>query len=212
MKKRVIVGLIVGVSLFLASVPASAAIQTFAIGGTYSQGNGTSDIPSASIGLGGAGSFDIDPGGGNQFFDFKLPGSGTFSTINTHNWGYYFLDSYSLGETIGVGNFGNHTSSNDDWDTILTGGLVAGVWGSSHNGYLGFKTSSSLYGYIEYAFTRNASISTITFLSGAYNDVPSADIVADGTPVPVPGAAILGFIGMGTAATVLRRRRKKAVV
>ncbi len=29
------------------------------------------------------------------------------------------------------------------------------------------------------------------------------------TPVPVPGAAILGFIGMGTAATVLRRRRKK---
>ncbi len=29
------------------------------------------------------------------------------------------------------------------------------------------------------------------------------------SPVPGPGAAILGFIGMGTAATVLRRRRKK---
>ncbi len=30
------------------------------------------------------------------------------------------------------------------------------------------------------------------------------------TPVPVPGAALLGFIGMATSAHVLRRRRKKA--
>lgn len=31
------------------------------------------------------------------------------------------------------------------------------------------------------------------------------------TPIPVPGAALLGFIGLATSAHVLRRRRKKAV-
>ncbi len=36
-------------------------------------------------------------------------------------------------------------------------------------------------------------------------------VTLTGTVVPVPGAAILGFIGMATSAHVLRRRRKKAV-
>ncbi len=42
------------------------------------------------------------------------------------------------------------------------------------------------------------------------SDLEELDLLSNSAVVPVPGAALLGFIGMGTAATVLRRRRKKA--
>ncbi len=208
--KKSILAIITGALLLLHTAVSSATVIDVGIGGTYSQG-GVSDLTATTIGLGGAGSFTVDPGFSGEYFDFILPGTGTFSTSGlstTDSSGntYYYLESYSAGDSIGVGTFGSHvstaeTSAADDWDTILVGGVTAGVWGSSHDGYLGFLTESALYGWIEYAFTRTGSTSTISFLSAAYDDVAGEGIIAGVSAVPVPaaawlfGSALLGFFG-----------------
>jgi hypothetical protein len=184
---------------------AGANVVPFSISGTYSQG-GSSDLPSTVIGLGGAGSFMLDPGASSAYFDFKRPGGGTFSTINTKIGGYYFLRSYAAGDIIGAGNFGMDVSPVDDWDSILVGGATAGAWGASHTGYLGFDTAAGDYGWVEYNYTRNAGISTITFVRGAYNDVARADIVAGGASVPEPMS--LGLVAVGLIAAGVARRRR----
>lgn len=191
--------IIVGLSLLLSSCLASAGIINFDINQSFSQGNGTSDLSPTSVSLGAAGTFIVDPGASSNYFDFVFSGTGTFSTINTQLGSYYFLDSYVLGETVGAGNFGMQVSSGGDWDTILVSNQTAGVWNTTHSGYVGFKTDANLFGWIGYDYTRSAGTSTINFLSGAYNDIANADIVISGAIVPEPesiallGLSLLGF-------------------
>ena len=192
MLKAAFVGLILTVSGL-----ANAALIPFVINQTFSQGSATSDIAEVSVSLGGAGAFTVDPGFSNFYFDFVFPGAGTFSTISTAIEGYFFLNSYQIGETVGAANFGSNVSDSGDWDTILVFNQTAGVWGSDHSGYLGFLTSDSLYGWISYNFTRESDLSTISFLSGAYNDVANADARIS---VPEPSTLVilaLGLIGLG---------------
>lgn len=196
-----------GAVLSLTCAVANAGLMTFDINQTYSQGD-SDDISATTIGLGGAGSFTIDPGASGDYFDFKLPGTGTFSTTSTQIGGYYFLDSYSVGETIGADNFGTEISRVDDWDTILVDGSTAGVWGSDHSGYLGFVTQDSTYGYIEYDFLRSDSTSTLNLLSGAYNDVTGANILAGGVPVPEPASILL--VGLSLFGLGFSRKKKSA--
>lgn len=193
-------------SLFAASA-ASAAVVGFTIGGSYSQGEGVPEM-FATISLGGAGSFTLDPGGSNLYFDFLRPGGGTFSTIDSSVYGYYFLRSYSAGDLIGSSNFGDHVSVNGDWDSILVENQTRGVWNASHDGFLGFRTAAGNYGYIEYDFTRVNSVSTISFLSGAYESTAGVAIQTPGsTDVPEPaGIALLGLGALG----FLGARRKQA--
>lgn len=193
-------------ALFAAGT-ASASVVSFTITGTYSQGADQSEL-FTSIALGGAGSFTLDPGGSPLYFDFQRPGNGTFSTIDSAIGGYYFLRSYSAGDLIGSGSFGDHTSVNGDWDTILVNGDTRGVWGASHDGFLGFRTAAGNYGYIEYDFTRVNSVSTISFLSGAYESGAGVAIqTPDAADVPEPaGLALLGLGAIG----FLGARRKGA--
>lgn len=188
---------------------AAAGIVSFNIGQTYTQGN-VSDLSATSISLGGAGNFILDPGSSGDYFDFKF-NSGTFSTINTAISGYYFLRSYGASQTIGAGDFGVNESTYDDWDTILVSNQTAGVWGSSHNGYLGFLSDNGMYGWINYNFTRTSS-STLTLLNGAYNDVAGTGIVTgeliSSPAVPVPAAAWL--LGSGLLGLIGVARRKAA--
>jgi len=188
---RMMAGLLTCV--LLSSNVAQADIITFSVNQTHSQGGGSSDIASTAVGLGGAGSFTLDPGLSGDYFDFQLPGSGTFSTLSTPASDgfdtYYFLKSYAFDETVGAGNFGSHISRTpQDTDVILLDNVTGGSWGSSHSGYLGFRTSANVYGWINYNFTRSGSISTLTMNSGAYNDVAGEDILA-GSVVPEPATA-----------------------
>lgn len=204
MKKKLLIGLATGALMILQGASASAATVAFGINKAYTQGIGVVDLPATSISLGGAGNFNLDPGGSGNYFDFQFQNTGTFSTINTQISGYYFLRSYAVGEVIGASNFGVNESVNNDWDTILVNGATAGVWGSSHRGYLGFVSDSNLYGWILYSFTKTATTSTLSFLNGAYNDVAGANIVAGA--VPVPGAVWL--FGSGVAGLIGMRKRK----
>lgn len=186
---------------------ASAGVVGLAINGAYSQGGGSSDIH-FSIGLGGAGAFTLDPGSSGNYFDFQSPGGGTFSTINTQIAGYYFLRSYTANELIGGGSFGNHLSTNGDWDTILVDNVTAGAWNASHDGFLGFLTAAGNYGYIEYDYTRVNGISTISFQNGAYESMAGVAIRTPGG-VEVPEPAGIALLGLG-AFGFLGARRKSA--
>lgn len=209
MKKKQLLAFIAGSGLLLQSVAATAAVMSFDITQTFAQG-GVADLTATNISLDGAGSFTIDPGSSGNYFDFMLPGAGTFSTIDTQIYGYYFLDSYMAGETIGVSDFGAHSSTFADWDSILVGGQTAGVWGSSHAGYLGFRTEADLYGWIEYDFTRDSSTSTLSLLGGAYEDVAGVGIIAGGAaPVPEPGTMLLMGTGLLGLVGYNRKRSSK---
>lgn len=186
---------------------AGAGVVPFSITGTYSQGASSGDLGAPTISLGGAGSFVLDPGASGAYFDFKRPGGGTFSTINTQIEGYYFLRSYSSGDVIGAGNFGSHVSAVDDWDTILVNNATAGAWGASHAGYLGFNTAANHYGWVQYNYTRSGSTSTLQFLGGAYSNVAGADIAA-GSTSSIPEPMSLGLVGAALVAASLVRRRR----
>lgn len=188
-----------------------AGLISFEINETWSQGNGQIDIPATSISLGGAGQFTLDPGFNSQYFDFTFAGTGTFSTINTQIERYYFLDSYSPMEFIGPGNFGDNISAGADWDTILVNGVTAGVWGGTHDGYLGFRSDSGNFGWIAYSFTRSSGVSTLTLLDGAYEDQAGVGILAGDTSVsavPEPASLALFSIGACIACVGVARHRR----
>lgn len=191
----------------IATGTASAGVVGFAINGSYSQGVGMSDTYD-TISLGGAGSFILDPGSSSAYFDFQRPGGGTFSTIGTQLFGYYFLRSYGAGDLIGSGTFGDHASVASDWDSILVENQTGGAWSASHEAFLGFRTAAGNYGYIEYDFTRVNSVSTISFLSGAYESTAGVAIQTPGA-ADVPEPASIALLGLGVLG-FLGARRKQA--
>jgi hypothetical protein len=206
--KSSVLGAFVGAVALAASMTASASVISFGISGTYSQGGGLSDLAApftaTTVGLGGAGSFTLDPGASGRYFDFKKPGGGTFATTSDVISGYFFLRSYADGDLIGATTFTSHSSRIDDWDTILVNDVTAGVWGASHSGNLAFETLSGLYGWVGYDFTRVGTTSTIEFTAGAYNDTVGGNLLAGPSPVPEPAALALAAIGLLAAGA--RRR------
>jgi len=75
--------------------------------------------------------------------------------------------------------------------------------------------SASLAGFYGFAAGPGEHITTFHVNASVTKALPGLDNVTIGNSgpavVPIPGAAILGMIGMATSAHVLRRRRKKAV-
>lgn len=188
-------------SAALCSATASATVIGFGITGSYTQGSGQ-DLPTTLIALGDAGSFQLDPGNSSAYMDFVVQGGGTFSTIPVAIAGYYFLRSYAHGETVGNGNFGSDLSLGD-YDMILMNGQTAGAWTATHEGYLGFRTGSGNYGWIEYDYLREGALSTISFVRGAYESVAGVGITTPAaTDVPEPASLALFALGaLGFAAS-----------
>ena len=103
-----------------------AAVVSFSINQTFSQGAGQSDLPLTHVLIGGAGSFFVDPGDSSNYFDFQFAGTGTFSTSGsiTDMWNdtYYILESFGPGSLIDSTTVGTDVSPLEDWDTILVDG------------------------------------------------------------------------------------------
>lgn len=207
MFKKLTLGAILTVSCALAN----ASIISFDINQTFSQGSGLSDLSTTTINIGAAGSFEVDPGSSNRYFDFEFFGSGAFSVTSTEIGNYYFAETYAAGDVIGSGSFGTLPSGADDWVTILSNGDVAETWGASHDGFLGFLTDANLYGWIEYSFVYDASAeqSTISFLSGAFNDIADESItIPSDSSVEVSAPSSLAIIGLSLLSLGFSRKKK----
>jgi hypothetical protein len=209
MFKKLTLGAILTASCALAD----ASIMSFDINQTFSQGVSLSDLSSTSINIGAAGYFDVDPGSSNNYFDFEFPGSGAFSVTSTEIDDYYFAETYATGDIIGLDNFGTLPSGADDWVTILVNDEVAETWGASHDGFLGFLTDDNLYGWIEYSFEYDAIAkqSTLSFLSGAFNDIAGESITIPGaSTVEVSAPSSLAILGISLFSLGFSRKKKFA--
>jgi hypothetical protein len=84
-------------------------------------------------------------------------------------------------------------------------GRTAGNFGP--NSFLGFKTASGQYGYIEVTWT--GSTNTFQLISAAYESTPGVAIQTPGgqAPVPEPASAMIASLFLGGAA--LKRWRSK---
>jgi len=186
---------------------ANAAVVSFTINQTFSQGGGVaSDLPETSVSIGGAGSFFVDPGNSKQYFDFRFA-TGTFSTLGFITDAdldtYYVLESFAYGSLIDSTTVGVDASAYTDLDSILVNDVTTSPWDNTHDGALGFISDSGQYGYINYEFQRsvNANTSTITFTDGAYESKAGVGI----NVVPEPTAGLL--LGLGSMGLLLRRKR-----
>lgn len=200
-----------GSALLSLSINASAATVGFSINQSFTQGERLRDLPIFNFTLpSGGGEIIIDPGSSGQYLDFQMDGDATFSTINESLEDYYFLSSYTTGDVIDATTVGTHTSIDGDWDTILVDGMTRGVWGASHSGHLGFLTSASQYGYINYDFIYGRGLSTITLNSGAFELDPGVGITAG--EVPVPAAAWLFGYALVSLAVIGRKRKTGGLI
>lgn len=208
MLKKITLGAILTVS----SALVNAGIVSFDINQSFTQGVGLSDLSDTSVSLGGAGSFTVDPGTSNNYFDFVFSGTGAFSVTSTQIDDYFFAETYLAGETLGLGNFGVLPVIADEWVTILVNNAVAETWTATHDGYLGFLSDNGLYGWIEYNYERNSTTqqSTMSFLSGAYNDVTgeSITIPSENGTVDVSAPTSIALFGLGLLGLGLSRRKK----
>jgi hypothetical protein len=185
-----------------------AGTVTFNINQTWSQGSGQADIPATLVSLGGAGHFILDPGISGNSFDFRFSGGGTFGTIAYLLDSQYLLHAYAPMNLIGP--VGDNTSANDDSDAILVDGVTAGVWDTpSFHAYLGFRSDAGNFGWIEYSFTRQDGVSTLTLLDGAYEDQVGVSIAAGDRGVSdVPEPMSLSLLGISLASLIGYRGRR----
>lgn len=92
-----------------------------------------------------------------------------------------------------------------DWTYILHNASTGGVWDSSHDGYLGFRTDTTggSYGWVRYSYTRSDGVSTMTLYDAAYETVADADIMAGAVPEPTT----LALLCLGALGLLAQRRR-----
>jgi hypothetical protein len=119
--------------------------------------------------------------------------------------GTSFLDTpskFTAGATIG----GDSTFASPFAATVFSNpGRNAQDFGP--NSFLGFRTSSGQFGYIEVTWT--ASTNTFRLISAAYESTPGVAIQTPGgqAPVPEPASALIASLFLGGAA--LKRWRSK---
>lgn len=188
------------------SLTANAAVVTFNVSQSWTQGGSSADT-SGYIGITGTGeTITVDPGSSGQYFDFIL-GGGSFGTTGdkTSIGVYDVMRSYGEGSIIGAGNF---TAQSYSWASILSGNQpTSPKWNASHSGALAFLTAGGLYGYLLYDFERDGALSTMNILSGGYETVQGASIAVPGVPIPAAvwlfGSALAGLGWMKRRATKL---------
>jgi hypothetical protein len=176
---------------------ANAAVVSFNVSQTFTQGTGQSDLAATTVSIGSAGSFVVDPGSSGEYLDFDFTVGGAFASTGISPAGYPWMRSFDAGETITV----SLDFNTSNWTTILDGGVTTSPWDSSHNGFIGFRANGGELGYISYDFSRSSGLSTITLNEGAFESIAGQSI----SIIPEPSSAFL--LGLGALAVLVRRRR-----
>ena len=191
MKSTLIKSTITGL-LFAASTFANAALINFSVNDTITQGGGSADVNGCSSGAVGAvidgNNLMLDPGCSGAYLDLQLI-NGEFWVLGaTEN-----LAALSQGTVISNATFNSGGVSN--WNYVLDSNVPSPDFTSSFQDmFLGFKTGSGKFGYIEidWDYDVTSGVGTLFLGNGAYNSEAGIAIETPSSrDIPEPGSIAL---------------------
>lgn len=184
-----------------------AAVVGFSINTSVTQGGNSLDFAAMNFSIPVGTSITLDPGNSGTFLDVAIADGGTFSVIDAAfsppsvPAAKPFMELFAAGDSIDSNSYRASPGQGGNAWSLYNNQVDAGWVSSFSNGFIGFKTNSDHFGYVEVNWTYDpgTELGTLEFLTGAVEDVANTAIIVQSSTVPVPAAAWLfgsGLIGM----------------